>query len=213
MILRVARKLLGRCVGAIVDVRAALTANAEREFRRQCLVGKKVRITDAARCFNHSGERERVRIGRGVVLDGIVACHRKGHLSIGDYSFLGRSRIYCVKEVRIGEGVLISDNVAIMDSDMHSASAARRFAESVAWAEEDRFPDVYEGIEHVPVIIGDYAWIGFGACILKGVTLGRGVVVGAGAVVTSNVPDWSVVAGNPARVVASLEPTPPSASG
>jgi acetyltransferase-like isoleucine patch superfamily enzyme len=52
-----------------------------------------------------------------------------------------------------------------------------------------------------PVRIGDDAWVGFGAVILKGVEIGRGAVVAAGSVVASDVPEGTVVAGNPARVV------------
>ena len=50
-------------------------------------------------------------------------------------------------------------------------------------------------------IIGNDCWIGHGALILPGVTLGHGVIVGAGAVVTGAIPDYAIVAGNPARVI------------
>jgi virginiamycin A acetyltransferase len=51
------------------------------------------------------------------------------------------------------------------------------------------------------VLIGDGVWIGHGAVVLKGVRIGRGAVIGAGAVVTSEVQDYAIVAGNPARVL------------
>ncbi|TGD41494.1 antibiotic acetyltransferase [Pseudotabrizicola sediminis] len=50
-------------------------------------------------------------------------------------------------------------------------------------------------------VIGNDVWIGHGALILPGVTMGNGVIVGAGAVVAHDVPDYAVVAGNPARVL------------
>ena len=53
--------------------------------------------------------------------------------------------------------------------------------------------------------MGDNVWLGAGASVLDGVTLGRDVVVGAGAVVTSDLPDGSVAVGVPARVVRSRE--------
>lgn len=52
-----------------------------------------------------------------------------------------------------------------------------------------------------PVVIGDGAWIAANTIILPGVTVGRGAVVGAGSVVSRSVPDYAVVAGNPARVI------------
>jgi galactoside O-acetyltransferase len=55
--------------------------------------------------------------------------------------------------------------------------------------------------ESAPIKISKGAWIGARSMILKGVTIGKGAVVGAGSVVTKDVPDWTVVAGNPARVV------------
>lgn len=53
--------------------------------------------------------------------------------------------------------------------------------------------------------IGEDCWIGGGATILPGVTVGRGCVVGAGSVVTKNVPDFHVVAGNPAKILRKIE--------
>lgn len=57
----------------------------------------------------------------------------------------------------------------------------------------------------MPVVIEDDCFIGHGAIILMGVTVGRGSIVGAGSVVTSDVPPGSVVAGNPARVIHSVD--------
>ena len=55
------------------------------------------------------------------------------------------------------------------------------------------------------MIVGDDAWIGAGAAVLRGVTLGEGAVVAAGSVVTSDVAPMTIVAGNPARFVRSIE--------
>ena len=64
-------------------------------------------------------------------------------------------------------------------------------------------------VKIAPVRIGDKAWIGFNAIILKGVTVGEGAIVAAGAVVTKDVPPYTIVAGNPARVIRTLsEPEP-----
>lgn len=52
-----------------------------------------------------------------------------------------------------------------------------------------------------PIVIGNYAWIGSQAIILRGVTIGEGAVVAAGAVVTKDVPSFTIVGGNPAKVI------------
>jgi acetyltransferase-like isoleucine patch superfamily enzyme len=62
-----------------------------------------------------------------------------------------------------------------------------------------------------PIVIEQDAWIGAGAKIMPGVTIGRGAVVGAGAVVLGDVEPWTVVAGVPARLVRRLAETPESA--
>jgi acetyltransferase-like isoleucine patch superfamily enzyme len=90
-------------------------------------------------------------------------------------------RIACFSSVRIGHDVGISENVTIRDSDNHALSGAR-------------LPPT------APVTIGDHVWIGLGATVLKGVTIGDGAVVAAGSVVTRDVPPRSLVAGVPAAV-------------
>jgi maltose O-acetyltransferase len=56
-----------------------------------------------------------------------------------------------------------------------------------------------------PIVIEDNAWLGGGAILLPGVTVGRNAVVGAGAVVSRSVPANTVVVGNPARVIREIE--------
>ncbi|MGY4311297.1 acetyltransferase-like isoleucine patch superfamily enzyme [Bradyrhizobium sp. JR3.5] len=61
-------------------------------------------------------------------------------------------------------------------------------------------------LDEGPVRICDDAWIGAGAMVLRGVTIGRGAIVAAGAVVTKDVAAYSIVAGNPAVLVRELGP-------
>lgn len=56
-----------------------------------------------------------------------------------------------------------------------------------------------------PVLIREYAWVGAGATILPGVSIGRHAIVGAGSVVTKDVPDYAVAVGNPAKVIKMLD--------
>jgi acetyltransferase-like isoleucine patch superfamily enzyme len=64
-----------------------------------------------------------------------------------------------------------------------------------------------QSIKHQPlstkggIVIKDEAWLGYGAVVLDGVTIGQGAVVGAGAIVTSDIPDFGIAAGNPAKII------------
>lgn len=72
----------------------------------------------------------------------------------------------------------------------------------------DASTNKYLGIKYSirkPVVIEDNCFIGYGAIVLMGVTIGHDSIVGAGSVVTSDVPERSVVAGNPARVICTLD--------
>lgn len=203
MFSRYIRKILFEYLAENIPLHNILLKQAESEYKRKCTVGEAFRTGAYARCYNHSSDKERILIGNGVLIDGTIECYKKGSIIIGDYSFIGRSRVYCATSVSIGKGVLVSDNVCIMDSDLHSYSASERYVGAKAWVDGE-FPDVYTSISSDPIIIGDYVWIGFGACILKGISIGTGAIVGAGSVVTRDVTPWTVVAGNPAREIKTI---------
>ena len=101
--------------------------------------------------------------------------------------------IVCAKLIRIGSEVLIGANVMLIDSDFHPIRPVGR-----------RFSDDVDQIKIAPVIIGDNVFIGTGALILKGVTVGDDAVIAAGSVVTAGTyPAGAILGGNPARVIGS----------
>lgn len=106
--------------------------------------------------------------------------------NIGDYS-----HITCINEIRFGKNVLLGKNILISDNS-HGVSER-----SILSVPPNRRPLVSKG----PVIIDDNVWIGEKASILPGVHIGYGAIIGAGSVVTKDVPEYAVVAGNPARIV------------
>jgi acetyltransferase-like isoleucine patch superfamily enzyme len=115
---------------------------------------------------------------------------------VGDGSFIGHDcGFHIATAVTIGKHCLLARGVRVYDFDGHPIDAARRRA-------GESFPPD----NSKPVVIGDDAWIGTGAIIVKGVTIGPRSIVAAGAVVTKDVPADVVVAGNPARVVKHLLP-------
>lgn len=115
-------------------------------------------------------------------------------LKVGDDCSIGQNFVVsCLDEVVIGDKVLISSNVFLGDS-MHGY-------DDPAAAVIDQ-PLLKRGA----VRVEDGAFIGINAIVLPGVRIGRNAVVGAGAVVTADVPDCTVVAGNPARVIRKYDP-------
>jgi acetyltransferase-like isoleucine patch superfamily enzyme len=128
-----------------------------------------------------------------------------GRVIIGDYALIHGARVICDERIEVGDHTLISWNVVLMDSyRLPVDPAARREALRRAAATPSRR---LEGDAVArPVRIGPNAWIGFDACVLPGVTVGEGAIVGARSVVTADVQPYTIVAGNPATVIRSLDP-------
>jgi galactoside O-acetyltransferase len=145
----------------------------------------------------------RVTIGSGSIVHCRISFDGPaGRVRIGDRTYIGASHIVCHSAVTIGSDVIISWGVTVVDHDSHAVSWALRSSDVEDWRMGRKS---WEHVPVKPVTIGDKVWIGFGASILKGVTIGEGAVIGAGAVVTRAVPAYTVVGGNPARVVRQLD--------
>lgn len=145
-----------------------------------------------------------IRFGDHCIFEGRIFCdHAGAKVRIGDRSFVGDSLIVSAKEVSIGNDVLISWGVTIVDHDSHAQDFDHRRDDVMAWyyGRKD-----WSHVAVAPVTVCDKVWVGFGASILKGVTIGEGAIVGARSVVTRDVAPWTVVVGNPARAVKVLEP-------
>lgn len=110
---------------------------------------------------------------------------------IGDRSFVNGTRFGCAQEITVGADALLGD-ARITDTDHHPLSRRR----STDWTLKPKVE---------PVRIEDNVWVGGGAAVLKGVTVGRDSVVAFASVVTKDVPPGRVVGGNPAR---DLGPVP-----
>lgn len=126
-------------------------------------------------------------------------------LTVGDDSTLVGTIFMCAEKIVIGKRVIVSYNVTIADCDFHPREPEERRKDAIANAPEgdrSRRPSLVTR----PVVIEDDVWLGIGAIVLKGVTIGRGAHIGAGAVVTADVPAGRTVAGNPARIVEEATP-------
>jgi len=115
-------------------------------------------------------------------------------IRIGESCRIHGTYIHAWDQVLIGKKVLIAAGTNIVDSNGHSANA--RYARF-----RPHFRDSPKAIT-----IGDFVWIGMNCIIMKGVEIGECAIVSAGSVVTESVPAFAIVAGNPAKVVRTLDP-------
>lgn len=156
--------------------------------------------------------RKYLFIGEKSIVQGNFIFESKGgKITIGNGCFIGGSTFISHSRITIGNHVTIAWGSTIYDHDSHSLNYLNRRKDI-----EDEYQDITQGgnfienkdwtnVKTSPIVIHDDVWIGMNCIILKGVTIGQGAIIGAGSVVTHDVPAWSVVAGNPAKVVKYLK--------
>ena len=172
--------------------------------RPTCVRKASSRINSAARIINIGGPSSRISIDQNTAISGeLLVFSHGGNIRIGEWCYVGAgSRIWSGASIEIGNRVLISNNVTIIDSLTHPLSPIDRhyqFRQIFTTGHPKKI-----SLDDMPIRILEDAWIAMGATILRGVTVGKGAIVGASSVVTSDVPDYAVVAGNPARVIRIL---------
>lgn len=145
----------------------------------------------------------RLTVGEGSIVEGSIALQRENaEVLVGRNTSFGASLIDCAARVEIGDDVLISWACVIADHDSHSLGWRARSVD-IGNLREDR-EKVWAGVATKPVKIGNKCWIGMHSILLKGVEIGEGAVVAAGSVVTKSVPAWTIVGGNPARIIREI---------
>lgn len=134
----------------------------------------------------------------------------KGVIRIGNHTYIGNSTFISRSSIIIRNNVTIAWGCTIYDHDSHSLDFKLRQKDI-----DDELLSIRAGKNFIankdwscvntkPIIIEDNAWIGMNCIILKGVTIGEGAIVGAGSVVTKDVPAWTLVAGNPAKIIKQI---------
>ena len=125
-------------------------------------------------------------VGKGVVI-GAGTHIRPGSVSIGDYTFIG-GHCWLEGKITIGRFVLFASDVSIVGGD-------HRF-------DVVGVPMIRTGRDEMkPVVVEDDVWVGRGAIVMHGLTIGEGAIVAAGALVTRNVEPYTIVGGSPAQVL------------
>lgn len=185
-----------------------------RQYKDFYAIDDSVVLTDNffMRFDNPMAEKLYLTISRNCIIGGrFVFESSSGQISVGEHSYIGNSLFICRSNIEIGHNVTIAWGSTIYDHDSHSLNYIERRKDI-----DDELVAIRSGVNFIqnknwdvvnskPIKICDDVWIGMNCIVLKGVTIGEGAIVGAGSVVTKDVPAWSVVGGNPAKVIKYLK--------
>jgi len=118
-------------------------------------------------------------------------------VDIGDHVYLGK-HVHIEANASIGSYVMLANNVALVgrhDHDIRAIGVPVRFGH---WVGSKNYPSPFK---EERVVIEDDVWLGYGSIVLTGVTIGRGAIVAAGSLISRDVERYSIVGGNPAKVI------------
>lgn len=167
------------------------------------IIDDSTKVSPEAKIDNFAHDRSLISIGGDSIIRGqILIFAHAGKIQIGKDCYVGEgSRIWSSSSIVIGDRVLVSHDVNIHDTDSHSLNMEIRHQHFIEMNKNGHPKSASFDIQAKPVVIHDDVWIGFNSSILKGVTIGKGAVIAACSVVTKDVPEGTIVAGNPARVL------------
>lgn len=205
--------------GAITQLGIRLIPMTIRGLIRKPLLGTSKGLLFIGRNVRLSNPSHIHHQGRLVVEDGVELQGLSKHgirfgtdISIGALTMIRPSSYYGGE---VGEGMTVGDRSSfasgcflgcsgriIIGNDVMFGPGVRVFSENHVF-ESTTETIKAQGVERGSVVIGDDCWIGSGTTITANVTIGTGVVVGAGSIVTTDIPDFSIAAGSPARVLRS----------
>lgn len=132
-------------------------------------------------------------IGKDVLIEDFSTINNQvGPVYIDDRSLIGLSSVI-IGPVSIGKDVLLAQNIVMSGLNHHYQDVSR--------------PINQQEVSTANIIIEDEVWIGANAVITAGVKIGKHAIIAAGSVVTKNVPPYSVVAGNPAKLIKIFDTT------
>lgn len=170
-----------------------------------CVLGENSKIYLQAGIGNFSKVKENIVIGSNTRIAGtLYVWGNCGKIEIGDYCFVGEgTRIYSAASIKIGNRVQIAHNCNVFDNNIHSLAPDERHLEYLQ--NITKGPYKLFDLNEKAIVIMDDAWIGANSIVMKGVTIGTAAIVAAGSVVLKDVPDYTIVAGNPARQIKTID--------
>lgn len=129
-----------------------------------------------------------------------------GVIKIGDYSIVNGCTLICSEQIHIGKYVMLAWGVVIYDNNLALDLSGNERVKILLENSKKNYREMPFSTSS-PVVIEDNVWVGFDAIVKPGTKIGRGSVIGSKSVVSGTIPPYSVVVGNPGRIVKTLEPT------
>lgn len=176
-------------------------------FRRvkRCEFSDSTKFYKTSEIVNGQVDARSIKIGEHTHIRGkLLTFASGGQIEIGDYCYIGeRVNIWSAVNISIGHRVLIGHDVNIFDSLTHPISSNARHQQFKGIINNTHIIDNFN-LEIKPIIINNDVWIGCMSVILRGVTIGEGAIIGANSVVTKDVPPYTIVAGNPAKILREI---------
>ena len=177
---------------------------------QNAVIGPDFDVEISARINNESGDKNNITLGHNTFLAGKIRTSPHGKVKIGSYSYISTGAfIGAGNSITIGDYVGIAHYTFVVDNNNHPVEPEARKQHRIRVAPGGQgYPSVgaaWEISANAPIVIEDNVWIGMYCFIGKGVRIGEGAVVARQSVVTRDVAPYTVVAGNPARVVKTLK--------
>jgi acetyltransferase-like isoleucine patch superfamily enzyme len=199
-------------ISKIISFIRRLKLKSHIKALKQCIKIGNSHFYDSFYMFNYlNSSKERVQIGDDNILDcklQLDADHSV--IIVGNNNWIGASTISCRTKIEIEDNVFISWGGYISDHDSHSTDFRHRESDTLMQLRNYRSKQNlnkdknWDKVGSKPIKICSHSWIGMNCIILKGVTIGEGAIVAAGSVVTKDVPSWTIVGGNPAKIIKEL---------
>lgn len=165
------------------NVEMKVSSSSKIEVLKKLGIGRSVDYTGHLKTTFMLKDNSNIKVnGKFYIYTGCkVIVRENASLILGNGSFINvDSKIYCKEKIEIGDNTFIGEEVIIRDTDEHT---------------------INDTINTKPIKIGNNVWIGMRCIILKGVTIGDGAIIASGSIVTKDVPDHTLVGGNPAKII------------
>ena len=167
--------------------------------------GDNTRFYQEATVENFAGNKNKIKIGSNCHIRGkLIILPYAAQISIGNNCYIGEdTRILSGESITIGDNVLISHNVNIIDTNSHELNPMERSQSFIRLLKEGQ-PKEKGAVITKSIVIGNNVWINFNSVILKGVKIGDNCIIAPGSILLNDFPSNVLIAGNPAKIIKEL---------